>query len=545
MEKSVSVAIVYISIFFAILCLTSCQTLTSRMVENSQQYHYKNNQKTDLTKKPEWITKTPDDENTTTGKIFHFIGKCTTKPSLQNCDNLDFVRNKAVEDARNQVSQYLKSEVKSISKDKVKESKESKSISRNSKDTLVVKQEISDEVYVESYIKSSSSFGGLTRKEEYWEKYETKLGSKPKNFYNVYIHYTINEKDIKKALAEIEKRESINEKEKKLFNEIKTNSGYLIKLLKGINFVESENEFKSYYFELCEMSSSLKGLTYYNTLDLSNDERRNFENIKAAITKALEEYDPTDIQKQYYLSQIRLQGQEIEKKKRDIEFLETEIKELTNNKDSVIKTLNEQVLLLQKQIETTTATLDEYTENISSEIEKLQENGIHLISTNIFAVYPNKPSFNIIGENFLLSDIPVTNKDYVSYLTLSGHPNYSKAELGLDSPVFFVSLYDCVSYCNWLSRLYGLPEYYSIRDGVITKNNNIGYRLPQKSEIDFAISKKFSDLLVNKAFWTNEFVDNETGFICYINNIETKTEKIPLSESNAMITFIIARNSNE
>ncbi len=537
-----------ISIFFVIVT-SACTTLTSRMVENSQNYHYKNNPKNELMKRPEWINKCPESEETPSGKIFHFIGAFSTTPETANCDNLDFVRNKAVEDARNQVSQYLRSEVKSISKDKVSEKNESKSISQNKKENLVLMQESTDEIYVESYIKSSSSFSGLIRKEEYWEKLEPSFNSKPKFFYNIYIHYTINENNIKKALTEIEKKENINEKEKILFSNIQNSSEYLIKLLDKTNFLSTENEFKNYYFELCELNSSLKGLTYYSSLDLSNEERRDYENLKEKITKALQEYDPTDIQKQTYLSQIRFLENEIEDKEKQIDSLEFEISKLSDDKDSVIKSLDEQILLLKQQIETTTATFNTYIANISNEIERLQQNGVHLISTNIFAVYPNKPYFNFISKDFSISNSPVTNRDYISYLTLSGQTNYTKAELGLDNPVFFISLYDCINYCNWLSRLYNLPEYYSIKDGTIIQKNNTGYRLPSKTEIEFALSNNFtfSDSLFNKNLWTNEILDNEFVTVCNILNSgkELSTQKISLSESNAMITFIIARSCDE
>ena len=548
-KKSIFSLCLFTIIIFYVLVSISCTTLTSRMVENSQDYHYKNNQKNDLMKRPEWIKKIPDNEDTPSGKIFHFIGAYSTTAFTLNCDNLDFVRNKAVEDARNQVSQYLKSEVKSVLKDKIIEKNQSKLVSQNKKENSILKQESTDEIYVESYIKSSSSFSGLTRKEEYWEKFETRFNRKPKNFYNVYIHYTINENDIKKALIEIEKKEDINEKEKSLFLNIQNSSEYLIKLLNKTDFMSAEDDFKSFYFELCELNSSLKGLTYYSSLDLSNEERRNYENLKEKISKSLQEYDPTDIQKQSYLSQIRLQEKEIEEMQKQINSLELEIMELTDDKDSVIKSLNEKVLLLKQQIETTTATLNDYTANISNEIEKLQENGVHLISTNIFAVYPNKPYFNFNNNDFFISNSPVTNRDYISYLTLTGRTDYAKAELGLDNPAFFISLYDCIYYCNWLSRLYNLPEYYSVKNGIIMEKNNTGYRLPNKTEIEIALSNDstFADSLGNINLWTNEILESEKTVVCNINVSAKKisTQKISLSESNAMIAFIIARSSDE
>ena len=136
----------------------------------------------------------------------------------------------------------------------------------------------------------------------------------------------------------------------------------------------------------------------------------------------------------------------------------------------------------------------------------------------------------------------VTNREWISFLTIKGKPDYSKAENGLDEPIQNLSFYDAAFYCNWLSRLYGLPEFYSIEEDKISFNNNSGYRLPFNIEINEIQNEKiFSNSSEAFSYWTNDF--------CVYSGVLEKSqilsEEIPISMLKEKLAgLIILRSSN-
>ena len=188
--------------------------------------------------------------------------------------------------------------------------------------------------------------------------------------------------------------------------------------------------------------------------------------------------------------------------------------------------------------------VQELVDSLREEIEDLQKNGIHLVSTNVFAVYPGKPEFTFSGEGFSLSSSAVTNREFVSYLTMTGTPDYSLAEEGLDNPVPR-SFLDCVEYCNWLSRLYSLPEFYSVKNGAVQCNNNGGYRLPFEGELAEAASAGFSfpPEFAGLSLWSC----TPSGTAGTLYRIETGTGEIRRSQTPAediLACFVITRSKD-
>lgn len=526
--------------FFIFTGFVSMSCETTRLFSNFSGYDYKNQPNQNLKIQPEWVTKIPAEEDTVDGKIYHFIGSYSASEKEANGSQLEFVRTKAAEDARIQVSNFLNSEIKSTVKDFVQESGISSDKNINGKKTSIENRKSEDELYIESYFKSSSSFGGLIRRNEFWECHETQKKNDRKLFYKSWIHYTISQKDIDKAKSELEHKEKISEKEKRMFEDYSSRSSYVIKLIQNTNFLEKETEYKNLYFELCEINSVLKGLTYYNSLDLADEERRKYETCLETIKKSLDEFDPTDVQKQQYLYIIRTQSAELEQKSDYIQKLESDISFLKQEKSGIVKEFENQLSLKNEKIELTNNLAKEFQAGIYDEISDLQKQGIRLVSTNIFAVYPAKPELKNSAKGFQYCENAVTNKEWISFLTMKGSPDYSKAENGLDLPVQNLSFYDAASYCNWLSRLYGLPEFYSIEENNITFNNNSGYRLPFENEIKD--EKIFLNSSETFSFWTNNFY----VYSCNSGKLQALSGKIPSSMLKEKLAgIIIVRSSDE
>ena len=275
-------------------------------------------------------------------------------------------------------------------------------------------------------------------------------------------------------------------------------------------------------------------------MDLADEERRKYETCLETIKKSLDEFDPTDVQKQQYLYIIRTQSAELEQKSDYIQKLESDISFLKQEKSGIVKEFENQLSLKNEKIELTNNLAKEFQAGIYDEISDLQKQGIRLVSTNIFAVYPAKPELKNSAKGFQYCENAVTNKEWISFLTMKGSPDYSKAENGLDLPVQNLSFYDAASYCNWLSRLYGLPEFYSIEENNITFNNNSGYRLPFENEIKD--EKIFLNSSETFSFWTNNFY----VYSCNSGKLQALSGKIPSSMLKEKLAgIIIVRSSDE
>ena len=96
-------------IFIGFICI-SCET-TTRLISNYSGYDHKTRPNQNLTVQPEWVTKTPSEEDTVDGKIYHFIGSYSASENEADGSRLEFARTRAVQDARMQVSSFLNSKI--------------------------------------------------------------------------------------------------------------------------------------------------------------------------------------------------------------------------------------------------------------------------------------------------------------------------------------------------------------------------------------------------------------------------------------------------
>ncbi|WP_090798893.1 SUMF1/EgtB/PvdO family nonheme iron enzyme [Paenibacillus sp. GP183] len=95
-----------------------------------------------------------------------------------------------------------------------------------------------------------------------------------------------------------------------------------------------------------------------------------------------------------------------------------------------------------------------------------------------------KNTWTVQVNSFLLAPVPVTKELYFSIVQKTVGPNDES-----QVPVVNVSWNDAISFCNLLSQLTGLKEYYSVIDDgerVVCNWDADGYRLPTEAEWQYA-----------------------------------------------------------
>ncbi len=105
------------------------------------------------------------------------------------------------------------------------------------------------------------------------------------------------------------------------------------------------------------------------------------------------------------------------------------------------------------------------------------------------AVEPHEsPAHEVTVNSFYLNKAEVTFAEFDKYTAATGKDSVPSGDWGRGlMPVFMVSWFDAVQYCNWLSEQQKLSKYYIINGReVSTVDTAKGYRLPTEAEWEFA-----------------------------------------------------------
>lgn len=518
-------------------CFFSCAT--TRLISNSNGFDYNTNPEISLIKeKPDWLNKGMYQETLLDGNYYYVVGSYIGNTKKPNADKADVAESEAAKDAKVKLAEFLSSDVTTRSSSMMSGENRVKEMAFNGKNSTLSQGEYYDSLYTDTYVESTASFSGLALNDRFFSLFEDT--EENKRYYNYWCRFRISEKDLKKAQEEMKNKKDLTSLEIARYNDLKSSTLRTIQFLKDCNFMDNEEQFKSLYFELVNNSSELRGLDYFNKLDLGSEEKKDYDGLIKQISEILEEYDPTDIQKQQYLYRIRTLEKALQERDIQIGRLDNDVISLKSDHNNVLTLMERQIA--EKEAENTA--IRGLINNLEQNISELQKKGIHLVSTNVFAVYPGKPEFTFSGEGFSLSSSAVTNREFVSYLTMTGTPDYSLAEEGLDNSVSR-SFLDCVEYCNWLSRLYSLPEFYTVKNGTVQCNNNGGYRLPFEDELAEAASAgfRFSPEFAGLSLWSC----TPSGTAGPLYQIETGTGEIRRSQTpseDILACFIITRSKN-
>ena len=109
-------------------------------------------------------------------------------------------------------------------------------------------------------------------------------------------------------------------------------------------------------------------------------------------------------------------------------------------------------------------------------------------STDSEAYSDESPVHSVTVDSFYMAETEVTFDQYDAYCTATGISKPDDRGWGRGSrPAIYVSWYDAVKYCNWLSEQEGLTLAYEINGTSVSWNQSAnGYRLPTEAEWEYA-----------------------------------------------------------
>jgi len=156
----------------------------------------------------------------------------------------------------------------------------------------------------------------------------------------------------------------------------------------------------------------------------------------------------------------------------------------------------------------------------------------------------------LLGYDFLLGKTEVTFADYDAFCEETGKDLSDDAGFGReDRPAIYVSWFDAVEYCNWLSAKAGLPAAYDADGNLLDANGNItyditmvkGYRLPTEAEWEYA-ARGGNQSEADYMFAGSDDLD-QVGW--YDDNSEWQSHEVALKKPNELGLYDMSGNVDE
>ena len=149
-----------------------------------------------------------------------------------------------------------------------------------------------------------------------------------------------------------------------------------------------------------------------------------------------------------------------------------------------------------------------------------------------------QPIHEVELSTFYMGIHPVTFEAYDNYCAAKNKPRPEDKGWGrAKRPVIFVSWFDAVAYCNWLSEQQGYQKVYTISANLVRANWNAkGYRLPTEAEWEYAAGG-------GKERKENNAGSNALEAIAwYKDNAEGKTQPVGTKQQNELGLYDINGN---
>lgn len=169
----------------------------------------------------------------------------------------------------------------------------------------------------------------------------------------------------------------------------------------------------------------------------------------------------------------------------------------------------------------------------------LVEGGSFKMGTDKPVEKHESPVHEVKVNSFYLGKTEVTFDEYDAYCKATGKDLAPSGDWGRgNTPVFMVSWFDAVVYCNWLSDKEKLSKYYKIDGTAVTALDTAkGYRLPTEAEWEYAARGG------NKAkgsYFAGGNEINEVGW--FIDNAGSKTHPVAAKKPNELGLFDMTGN---
>jgi hypothetical protein len=471
-------------VFFVLafgLLLYACQTEKLILVKNSANFDNKDSATVgNRDKIPSWVN-TANYQSQADGN-FYAVGVSNRRPfTRMERWSFDEASMEANSDAQRKVAEYIQVGIKTL-------------LSSSTQDTLAVtqekgktavKQEGRDEFIMSVVASSSVVLHGLNSEEVFWERYE-KVGKDGvvREYYTYYLVVRILEAEIAAERDRLEKIQDFESEQIKNLDGLQQQYVSVKENLRRLDYRDNVPFYNEEFHKLLSIVTMVKNMKFSDANLPSHRER---EELLKTAENDIALFDPQDKQKQVVRTlqdTVTSLSSEINSLKSDRRF---EIDRLKNDHGSAVKEKEFEIQLRDQKIVSLQEELDNALGDLKTEINNLNSRGVTFVSQYTLLAYPPRPNERLVvldGNSVYIASVPVSNREFSSFLTATNGNNVSIDASGLESPVINVSWIQAAAYCNWLSRLYGYGEYYAISGGTVSINGRgDGYRLPARNEI--------------------------------------------------------------